>query len=244
MKGPFSRAMRSAFHSLFRLCGLGVMGLVSTASADGLPSPPYLVSGTNHVLVGVIWDEAVIRKVLPQWITPVEAMTGLINIYQVERGYGITPYQSVYFSVDVEGFDSASGIKGRWILQGAYGPQEVTSASLRKFLELPVRNGTSRFESTPGGKRAVGSVGGRDVVIVEIKSGSKPCELASITLNYPSPKGVVEIPVTGEACEADPVSVEVVAPAGDPFATFHPVKVLWASEFKNGAFSITRPLPF
>jgi len=218
---------------------------VSGVRADDIPpQPPYLVAGTHHVLVGVVWDEAAVRKALPSWVTPAEGMTGLINIYQVESGYGITPYQAVYFAVDVEGFDSASGIKGRWIMQGAYGPREVTSAALRKFYQLSVRNGTSRFELTADGIRATGSVGGRDVVLAEIKSNSKPCQPASITLNYATPKGVIEIPVTGEACEAEPVSVDIVAPEGDAFAAFRPVKLLWASEFKNGAFSIARPVPY
>jgi hypothetical protein len=216
----------------------------SGAAEQAPPQPPYLVNGSHHVLIGVVWDEAAVRKVLPSWVKPTKEMTGLINIYQVERGYGITPYEAVYFSLDVEGFDSASGVKGRWMLQGAYGPNEVTSAALKKFYQLPVRVGTSRFESTADGLRAAGSAVGREVVIAQIRSIDKPCAPASITLNYPTPKGLLEIPVIGESCDAEPVSVEVSAPAGDPFAAFKPVKLLWASEFRNGSFSFSRPVPY
>jgi hypothetical protein len=49
---------------------------------DQVPPPPYQIAGANHVFVGVIWDEAAIRKALPRGIIPVKEMTGAINIYQ------------------------------------------------------------------------------------------------------------------------------------------------------------------
>jgi len=231
---------------------IGLVALISVGGAclsgiafaeDKVVPPPYLAAGSNHVVVGVVWDEAAIRKALPSWVTPVAEMTGAINIYQAERGYGLTPYQSAYFWVDVEGFDSPSGIKGRWMLQGVYGPQEKTSVALREFEGFPVRNGTSRFEATAEGKRAIGTVNGHDFVTVEIKSVPSPCDPASFTLNYPTRKGLIEIPASGEVCKAEPVSVAVTARPGDPFAAFLPVKVVWAVEVKNGAFSLPRPQP-
>lgn len=247
MNRRLSVRSHAARHGL--LCFIHVSFMVVTlnlgvAYGEEKPvAPPFLVAGTNHVLVGVVWDEEAIRKVLPSWLTPAKEMTGLINIYQVQTGYGIAPYQAVYFSIDVEGLDSASGVKARWMLQGVYGPQERTSAALKYWYGLPVRNGTSRFEATAEGKRAIGTVNGHDFVTVEIKSFPESCEPAPVTLNYPTPKGLIEIPVAGDSCKAEPVSVEVHAPPGDPFAAFRPVKVLWAAEYKNGSFAFTRPLP-
>jgi len=247
MRLPLSRCDVATAGST--LCLLGLVGLGSAwvsgiaLADDKVVPPPYLAAGTNHVIVGVVWDEVAIRKALPSWITPVEGMTGAINIYQAERGYGLTPYQSAYFWVDVEGFDSPSGVKGRWMLQGVYGPQEKTSIALREWEGFPVRNGTSRFEATAEGKRAMGTVNGQDFVTVEIKSVPGSCEPGSVTLNYPTRKGLIEIPATGDVCKAEPVSVEVTARPGDPFAAFRPVKVVWAIEFKNGAFSLPRPQP-
>ena len=219
-------------------CALGA----ATARADGLVAPPYLVAGTNHIIVGVVWDEAAVRRALPAWVTPTEGMTGAINIYQAERGYGLTPYQAAYFWVDVEGYDSPSGVKGRWMLQGVYGPDEKTSATLKQYIGLPVRNGTSRFEETSEGKAAIGTVNGQDFVTVVIKP-SNECGPGAVTLNYPTVKGLVEIPAAGTVCKAEPVSATVHAPKGDPFAAFTPLKVTWAIEFKDGAFSIARPRP-
>lgn len=223
--------------------GLSLFGPLPAYPDERLPAPPYLIAGTHHILLGVVWDEAAIRKVLPSWIKPAAEMTGLINIYQAPNGYGITPYHAAYFSIDVQGFDSADGVKGRWIMQGVYGPQEKASAALKEWYGLPVRTGTSRFEKTAEGLRGVGTVDGHDFVTVEIRSFPDQCESSPVTLNYPTPKGLIEIPVAGESCRAEPISVTVTAQPGDPFAAFHPIKVLWAVEYKNGAFSITRPLP-
>lgn len=229
---------------------LGIaLGLACGVSAaqDKLLPPPYQMAGTNHVLVGVVWDEAAVRKSLPRGITPVKEMTGAINIYQAERGYVIGPYQSAYFWVDIEGFDSPDGTKGRWMLAGVYGPEDKTSAALKQYYGLPVRLGTSRFEPTAEGKRAIGTVNGQDFITVEIKSDPGSCEPAAGRLNYPGlsakTKQIVvnEIPFVGDFCKAEPVSVNVNAPAGDPFAAFPIAKVVWAAEFKNGSFSFSPP---
>ena len=123
-----------------------------------------------------------------------------------------------------------------------YGPWEQTSAALRHWYGLPVRNGTSRLEVTAKGKRATGAINGHDFISVEIESFSESGEPASVTLNYLTPKGLLEIPFVAELRRAEPVSVEVHAVPGDPFATFQPVKVLWAVEYRNGCFAFTRPL--
>lgn len=205
-------------------------------------APPYLIAGTNHIIVGVVWEEAAVRRALPAWVTPVAGMTGAINIYQAERVYGLTPYQSAYFWVDIEGYDSPSGVKGRWMLQGIYGPDENTSAAFKEYIGLPVRNGTSRIEQTAEGKTAIGTINGRDFVTVAIKP-SNECEISAVSLNYLSPIGLTEIPATGTVCKAEALSATVHAPKGDPFAPFQVAKVIWAVEFKDGAFSITRPRP-
>ena len=130
---------------------------------------------------------------------------------------------------------------------GAYGPSDVTSQVLRDMSFFLVRNRTSRAEATADGARAIGTVNGQDVVVAAIKSSTDPCDTVSGLLNYPvinnSKQIMVNIiPYVGDACKAEPVSVSITAPAGDPFAAFKPVKVLWAAEFKNAAFSFHRPV--
>ena len=87
------------------------------------------------------------------------------------------------------------------MLQGVYGPNEVTFAALKQYVGLPVRNGTSRFEQTPEGKAAIGTVNGQDFVTVVIKPSGE-CEAGAVTLNYPSKMGLTEIPAAGTVCKA------------------------------------------
>jgi hypothetical protein len=102
---------------------------VTSKAEEKIQPPPYEIAGGNFVILGVVWDEAAIRKALAPGIQPVSGMTGGINIYSVERGYVIGPYSAAYLWVDIEGFDSPEGIKGRWMLAGAYGPQPKTSGA-------------------------------------------------------------------------------------------------------------------
>ena len=46
----------------------------------------------------------------------------------------------------------------------------------------------------------------------------------------------------GEICEADPVSVDITAPAGDPLHPLKPVKILGAFAVKNIAATWAPPV--
>jgi hypothetical protein len=216
---------------------------------EKIQPPPYQLAGGNGVTVNIVWDEAAIRKALPPGIEPVKGMTGGINIYSVERGYVIGHYSAAYFWVDIEGFDTPEGIKGRWMLAGVYGPQPKTSAALESYNWLPVRPGSSRLEVTADGKRAVGTVNGQDFVTAEIKTVPGSCEPAAILLNYvvqsPDTKqlGVNRIPVVTDGCKAELVSAKVTAASGDPFSAYPISKVVGASEFRNASFAFTSPQP-
>jgi hypothetical protein len=233
--------------SLMTGAGLAVAFTPSKAE-DKIQPPPYQLAGLNGVTLGVVWDEAAIRKALPPGIEPVKGMTGGINIYSAERAYVIGPYSSTYYFVDIEGFDSPEGIKGRWMLAGVYGPQAKASAAF-KASGFPVRPGTSRSEPTADGKRAIGTVNGQDFITAEYKSVPGSCEPAAIELNYVtmSPQAeqlvVSTIPGVLDACKAELVSAKVDAPSGDPFAAFPIAKVVGISEFRNGSFAPGIPQP-
>ncbi len=239
----------SAFSRTFCISSMTGVALAFAAApthaADQVQPPPYQIAAANGVTLNVIWDEAAIRKALPPGIKPVKDMTGGINIYSAGQGYAIGPYSAAYFYVDIEGFDSAEGIKGRWMLAGAYGPQEKTSEALKQYEGLPVRPGSSRQEPAADGKYAIGTVNGQDFVNAEIKPVSGSCETSAVLLNYVSisPEtrqvAVIKIPVVADGCKAELISAKVTAPPGDPFSAFPVAKFVGASEFRNASFTIT-----
>ena len=222
---------------------------LSTPAASQSKTPPdlpYLGSGSNNIIIGVVWDEAMLKKMLPPGIKPVKELTGAYNIYQASGGYGVTPYSAVYAWVDVEGYDSADGTKGRWMIAGAYGPDAKATTAFRDLLGFPVRNGNVVLEETVQGRRGTGKVNGQPVVIAEVKSSALPCDPVAGTLIYPvQMKGKIlvnQIPYAGDWCAAEPVSFKVVATAGDVFAKLVPAKVVWAGEFRNGTFALSAPV--
>jgi hypothetical protein len=97
------------------LAGLLVSFPQTAQTQEKLTPPPYVVSGTNHVLMGVVLDEAAVRKLLPPGVNPTKDLTGGINIYQTERANSIGAYHAAYIWVDVDGYDSPDGAKGRFI---------------------------------------------------------------------------------------------------------------------------------
>lgn len=218
-------------------------------AAESCPPPPYQMADTDHVLLEVTWEPQAVCAALPPGIEPVAALTGGINLYSAPRAYLIGPYTSAYFWVDIEGMDSPEGVKGRWMLAGVYGPREVTSAALRHWYGLPVRNGTVRFEATAGGRRAIASRDGHDVIRAEIRAGSAPATPAAALLRYPGRNertgaiAVNVIPFVADVRPAELVSLAIDAPADDPFARFRVASVLAALEVRNGAFAFSRPEP-
>jgi hypothetical protein len=233
------------------IVAVAALTVASTASkAEDQPQPPpYQMTGGHGVGIAVVWDEAAIRKALPHGIEPVKAMTGGINIYSVDRAYGISAYSSAYFYVDVEGFDSPEGIKGRWMLAGVYGPEAKTAAALKAYSGFPVRPGTSHIDTTAEAKHAVGTVNGQDFVTADVKSVPGSCQPAASLLNYVTllPQAeqpvVTHIPFVGEACKAEAVSAKITAPPGDAFAAFTIAKLAGAGEFRNASFTFTTPQP-
>ena len=217
--------------------------------ATTIAPPPYLMTGVEFIQIGVVWDE-VAKTALPPSISATNEMTGGINIYRVTRGRVIGAYQAAYLWLDVEGYDSPDGYKGRWMLAGLYGPDRVASDALKTYYGLPVRVGTSSFESTQAGRRAIGVMNGRNIVTAHVKSGTDPFgEIASL-LNYvslsPATGAVIvnQIPVITEARTAEALSGDITAPSDDPFGLATIKRIDWALEGRNGAISFTWPRTF
>ena len=185
------------------------------------PPPPYQTKCDGFGLL-VAYDEALVRSLLPSGIEPVDEVSGGINLYTASQGYGLAPFSAFYFCVHVKGFDSSDGTKARWMLQGVYGPEGRVPAALHKSFGLPVRAGESRQEVKGASTIGIGILGGQEVVRIRVRP--KPTTYNSVAgaVNFPGQLEttreivVLQMPYIAEICDADPVSVDVRAPAGDP----------------------------
>ncbi len=203
-------------------------------------SPPYLVSGGHHYIVGVVWNgEAV--KLLPAGLRITPERTGGINLVSdAAYNYDMRPYQVGYIWIDVEGHDSADGSKARYILKAGH-----TAAAPIKALwkgNGDIVPGDVRLE---GGevKRGTSTRNGKEWIAVTIKS-SDECQKVAGTLNYVvTAEEMIQIPWASMGCKAEPVSARLSLPEGENGAGLQPDKLLFAVEAKDSRYALTLPVP-
>jgi hypothetical protein len=219
---------------------------MSSLASDEAPPPPYQTKCNGFGALAA-FDEALVRSLLPPGIEPVDEMSGGINLYTAEQGYGLAPYSAFYFYVHVKGFDSSDGTKARWMLQGVYGPEARVPAALNKYYGLPVRAGESRLETKEASTIGIGTLAGREVVRIVVTPKPTTCKSVAGAINFPGQLEkaheivVLEMPYIAEICDADLASIDIKAPAGDPLNNVKPVKMLGAFAFTNFTFAFPRP---
>jgi hypothetical protein len=210
------------------------------ASADDMP---YVVRGNQHIVMGITLDEAAVRAALPEGLEPSEGMTGGLNVYRSQGGEGVPPYTRSYVWVDVNGYDSLTGNKGRYVFWIANEP------GIEKLESLGLNAVVGQTALQQDGNRVTGltTVGGAEVMKVTIELGEARCDRGVGTVNYPSfPAGPDEIVVTQYAyaadfCGATPVAVEI--PEDSPLTKFKPATMEWAVLAKDLSFAASPPLP-
>lgn len=247
MTQALTSAVATAIGRFASLAAIALAFGAAASAEDGkVPAPPYQVHVSDYLVVGVVWNEATVRKLLPAGLKPSADMSGGIALYKSDRGFGISPYDSVYAFVNVEGHDAGPGVKGRWMLQGGYGPDDKVAAAIRSTYGWPVRAATVTITETVQGKRAVAQIGGRDVFEIELKTTAVPCDWVAGINHYVGGSAgrlnVNQIPFQGQWCGGEPIKVANVAPVDDPMAVLVPAKVVWGGLFRDGAIAFTKPI--
>jgi hypothetical protein len=219
------------------------------ATAQEVPPPPWLMTGTHGIEVGYALDETALRRLLPKGIEPVKDMAGGFELYVSPGGFGLAPYSAFNVFVDVEGIDMPDGRKGRWMVLGYYGPSEQVAAALRTHYAYPVRAGSARVEMKGNEWIWTGAANGADIIEVRIRRKSGDCELHS-ALDYWSgktPNGPVlvnRIPNTYCWREVEVTGVKLNPSADERVAGLQPGSkpLAYAVEWENGAWSFTTPV--
>ena len=218
---------------------------MSSLASGEAPPPPYQTKCDGFGLL-VAYDDALVRSLLPPGIEPVDDMTGGINLYTAGQGYGLAPFSAFYFYVHVKGFDSSDGTKARWMLQGVYGPEGRVPAALHRYFGFPVRAGESRHDANEAITIGIGTLAGREVVRIVVRPKPATYNFVNFVagaINFPGQLEatreivVLQMPYVAEICEADPVSIDNMAPAGDPLSKLKSVKMVGAFAFKNFTFA-------
>jgi hypothetical protein len=234
------------------LASLLAMGLAMPVAAQQKeaagPRPPYLVTQTEHLIILFEAEESALKSLLPANIKPAAGNVVGINMYRTGPVVGLVPYTASYLWINVDGIDSADGTKGRWMVQGWYGPETVTAA-LKNYGGLPVQLGVTRYERDGNKVHAVLNVDGASLIDATITvNEEKPAPAAGV-LNYPvlgrnlaqpSSSAIVinRIPFTGDSTPATPVSVDFHFRDADAAKVLKPKKLLGAGYFRGTAFTL------
>jgi len=240
--------MGFSVHACLKPIALGAVAVAlapSLLSAGETYKAPYVVSGNQHILVGITLDEAAVRAALPKGLKPTKSVSGGLNFYTSKGGDTVPAYTRGYVWADVEGYDSINGTKGRFILWVATNPG---AGKLGKIGYDEVK-GDTKLERN--GKNVTGStsVDGKEVMNVAIKLGDDPCGPALGTLNYPSMPSTAKSLVmtqyafTGSICGAKAVSADISVGNDHPLAKFKPTAMIWAAFAEDLSFSGSPQIP-
>jgi hypothetical protein len=215
------------------------------------PPPPYLIGDTEHLLIFFEADPASIRELLPPGLEPAPSNTAFLNMYRANTVSGLGPYTATYITVDVQGFDSADGTKGRFMVRGWYGTEPV-AAAFREVLGFPVTIGTTTVERKDNVVSAVLKSNGVPVIEARIAVTGKTGKIGGV-LNYPTWRQIPtadgrhilfsellvhRIPFRGDLTPADPVAVNFKVPDTDPLMKLQPRQLLGAAYFRGDSIAL------
>jgi len=229
-----------------------VLGLAMPVAAQQkeatVPRPPYLLTQGEHLIILFEAEESALKSLLPAGMKPAAGNVVGLNMYHTGPVVGLVPYTSSYLWINVDGFDSPDGTKGRWMVQGWYGPEPVPSA-LKNYGGFPVQLGVTHYERDGNRVHAMLSVDGANLIdaTMTLKEG-KPAPVSGL-LNYPtlgrnlaqpgsSAVVVNRIPVVGEIVPATPVSVDFHFRDTDAAKALKPKRLLDALSVRTTAAAL------
>jgi hypothetical protein len=217
----------------------------NAAQASSTPKPPYLISVTDSLSIVFEADESALKSLLPPNIKPAASNTGGLNMYQAAKVLGLVPYTCSYLWIDIDGFDSPDGTKGRWPVQGWLDPEPVPTA-FKSQLGFSTELGVTRFEHEGNRIHATLSSNGANLLdaTIALKEGS-PSAAGGLVNEFGSRRnlsgGVAQgatsdivvnrVPYTAEVSAASPVSSAFHFRTSDAVKVLQPKRLLAAFHF-------------
>jgi acetoacetate decarboxylase len=217
-----------------------------------VPRPPYLILDHEHLVILFEAEESALKALLPIGIKAAPGSVVGLNMYRTKEAVGLVPYTASYLWIDIEGFDSPDGTKGRWMVQGWYGPEPVPTA-MRNYMGVPVQLGVTNYQREGNRVHAALSSDGVNLIDATISLTGGPIRRSGF-LNYaapgrnlaqPAPSAVVvnRIPGASEITPAAPVSMEFHFRETDAAKGLHPKRLLNAFYINGAASAFVVPEP-
>jgi acetoacetate decarboxylase len=217
-----------------------------------VPRPPYLILNHEHLVILFEAEESTLKASLPIGVKAAPGNVVGLNMYRTQEAVGLVPYTASYLWIDVDGFDSPDGTKGRWMVQGWYGPEPVPSA-IRNYMGVPVQLGVTNYQRDGNLVHASLISDGVNLIDATITLTDGPIHKSGF-LNYPAlgrnlaqpaPSAFVvnRIPGVSEITPAAPVSMEFHFRETDAAKALQPKRLLNAFYIKGAASAFVVPEP-
>ncbi len=226
--------MRLPVFSILSSSAIAVAMPLNLMADTALPTQPYpYLGGGGHVIeVGIAFDEAAVRALLPEGLEPAEGFTGGVDIYTNAYGWGVGAFSAGYVWLDLAGDPGPAGAPKRYMVRGYY------STLFYPFDVLKL--GASTLEEKNGEFIGMAGPEGTTVLSVTLKGDSTKCTPGVAGMDdyiWGHEAGaylVTHIPAIGDVCEATPVNVEIATDKDAALAGLTPKALLWAVSIMSG----------
>lgn len=212
-------------------------GEVALGTGSSAQKPHVWAGISKYVMIGARFAESAVRAALPPTLSPVDAMTGGMVVFEAHRNLGIHSFDSFHMWIDVKGFDTHQGVPARYLVGGF---SSAADNMLTRY-HFKLRDGWARQGRETG--LAVGEAGSDG--LTRYRAAVRPTGRRRRATSYlhhyvgidarQSPT-VTPFMITNDFEEADPVSALVDLPDWDAARGLLPTELLWGARPRNGVF--------
>ena len=198
---------------------------------DSLPTAPYKLIKTNHIILGVEWEKSTLKEFLPSNLSKKSTITGGINIFNSKKKQDLSPFSGSYGWVDLPANNNK---KEKLIIFSIYGPNKTINKIMNSVYNLQSEIGSNKVTLFNDKAIATASVGNKNTLILSVL-GLDNCKRSSgremlITKLSKTTKLYQNIMwKTEEECISTPDKVELK----ESFERFKVKKLLWSKIQKN-----------
>ncbi len=209
------------------------------------PPPPYQLRGCTFVMVGAQFDRKLAQSLVPDGLEVSDDATGGFYMYVAASGWAVAPFSATLAWVDVKGFDSSDGSKGRAQLVSHYSDPMATIAHGWNALS---RKGYCRLGYADGVATGVGGPEGEVHLRMSVQvAADEPTPVAGthyyLMVNADGVLTQVPVAYSYDWRPAQPLQFQNLAPAGTILQRLVPKQLHWAGYLTGAVITIGEPLP-
>jgi len=207
---------------------------------DPIPTAPYSLKETNHLIVGVEWDKNKMLKFLPDELLKNNIITGGIEIFNSKKKQLLSPVSGAYIWIDVP-LTNNNDMK-KHIIFSIYGPNKTINTIMKSVYNLDSKLGSNKV--TLINNKAIGttSIKKKNVIILSANNpkGCKNVSGSEVIITKDIKQSKTYKPVSWKSekeCFSKPLNVEFKG----SLENYKIKKLLWAKTREKSSLTFGKP---